>query len=39
MLTASYGTEAMNMRAAERTRLNVIEMRCFKSMDGVTRMD
>ena len=37
--TALYGAETWNMRAAERRRLNVMEMRCLRSMCGVTRMD
>ncbi len=37
--TALYGAETWNMRAAESKRLNVMEMRCLRSMCGVTRMD
>ena len=37
--TALYGAETWNMGAAERRRLNVMEMRCLRSMCGVTRMD
>ncbi len=37
--TALYGAETRNMGAAERKRLNVMEMRCLRSMCGVTRMD
>ncbi len=29
----------INMRAAERNRLNVMEMRCLRSMCEVTQMD
>ncbi len=36
---ALYGTETWNMGAAERRKLNVMEMRCLRSMCGVTRMD
>ncbi len=34
-----YGAETWNMGAAGRRRFNVIEMRCLRSMCGVTRMD
>ncbi len=34
--TALYGAETWNMRAAERKRLSVVEMRC---MCGETQMD
>ncbi len=37
--TALYGAETWNMGAAESKRLNVMEMRCLRSMCGVTRMD
>ncbi len=37
--TALYGAETWNMGAAERKRLNVMEMRSLRSMCGVTRMD
>ncbi len=36
---ALYGAETWNMGAAERKRLNVMEMRCLRNMCGVTRMD
>ncbi len=36
---ALYGAETWNMEAAERKRLNVMEMRCLRSMCGVTQMD
>ncbi len=36
---ALYGDETWNMGAAERKRLNVMEMRCLRSMCRVTRMD
>jgi len=39
VLTDLYGAETWNMGAAERRRLNVMEMRCLRSMYGVTRMD
>ena len=34
-----YGAETWNMGAAERRRLNIGEMRCLRSMCGVTWMD
>ena len=37
--TALYGAETWNMGVLERKRLNVMEMRCLRSMCGVTRMD
>ncbi len=36
---ALYGAETWNMGADERRRLNVMEMRCLRSMCGVTRMN
>ena len=37
--TVTYGAETWSMREAERKRLEVFEMRCLRSMVGVTRMD
>lgn len=37
--TVLYGAETWGMRAAERQKLKVFEMRCLRSMAGVTRMD
>ncbi len=34
--TVLYGAETWNVGAAERKRLNVTEMRCLRSMCGVT---
>ncbi len=34
-----YGAEIRNMGAAERKRLNVMEMRCLRNVCGVTHMD
>ena len=34
-----YGAENWSMLVAEKTRLNVIEMRCLRSMFGGTSMD
>ncbi len=38
-MRALYGAETWNMGAAERKRLNVMEMRCLRNMCGVTRME
>ena len=37
--TALYGAEAWNMKEADRRRLDVFEMRCLRSMVGVSRLD
>ena len=37
--TALYLAEAWGMRSAERRKVNVLEMKCFKSLVGVSRMD
>ena len=37
--TALYGAEAWGMRSAERRKLNVLEMKCLRSLFGVSRMD
>ena len=37
--TALYAAETWGLRAAERRRLDVMEMRCLRSMCGVSRMD
>ncbi len=37
--SALYGAETLNMGAAERRRLNVMEIRCLRIMYGVTQMD
>ncbi len=37
--TALYGAETWNVGESERNRLDVFEMRCLRSMVGVTRMD
>ena len=36
---ALYGTEAWGMRSAERRKVNVLEMKCLRSLVGVSRMD
>ena len=37
--TALYGAEAKSMRSAERRKVNVLEMKCLRSLAGVSRMD
>ena len=37
--TALYGTEAWGMRSPERRKVNVVEMKCLRSLVGVSRMD
>ena len=37
--TALYGAEAWGMRSANRRKVNVLEMKCLKSLVGVSRMD
>ncbi len=37
--TALYGAETWNTKEADRRRLDVFEMRCLRSMVGVTRLD
>ena len=37
--TALYGTEAWGLRSAERRKVNVLEMKCLRSLVGVSRMD
>ena len=39
MPTFLYGSEAWNLKEIERKKLNVNEMRCLRSMCGVTRRD
>ena len=39
VLTALYGAEAWGMRSAERMKVNVLEMKCLRSLVGVSRMD
>ena len=39
VLTALYGAEALGMRSAERRKVNVLEMKCLRSLVGVSRMD
>ena len=37
--TALYGAESWGMRSAERRKVNVHEMKCLRSLVGVSRMD
>ena len=37
--TALHGAEAWGMRSAERRKVNVLEMKCLRSLVGVSRMD
>ena len=39
MPTALYRAEAWGMRIAERRKVNVLEMKCLRSLVGVSRMD
>ena len=37
--TALYGAEAWDMRSAKRRKVNVLEMKCLRSLVGVSQMD
>ena len=37
--TVLYGAEAWGMRSAERRKVNVLEVKCLRSLVGVSRMD
>ena len=37
--TALYGAKAWGMRSAERRKVNVLEMKCLRSLVGVSRVD
>ena len=37
--TALYGADAWHMRSAERRKVNVLEMKCLRSLVGVSQMD
>ena len=39
MPTWLYGAEALGMRSAERRKVNVLELKCLRSLVGVSRMD
>ena len=34
-----YGAEAWGMKSAERRKLNLLEVKCLRSLVGVSRMD
>ena len=34
-----YGAEACGMKNAEKRKVNVLEMKCLRSLVGVSRMD
>ena len=36
---ALYGAKAWGMRSPERRKVNVLEMKCLRSLFGVSRMD
>ena len=37
--TALYGAEAWGMRNVERRKVSILEMKCLRSLVGVSRMD
>ena len=37
--TTLYGAEAWGMRSAERRKVNILEVKCLRSLVGVSRMD
>ena len=37
--TTLYGAEEWGMRSAERKKVNVLEMKCLRSLVGVSQMD
>ena len=37
--TSLYGVEAWGMRSAERRKVNILEMKCLRSLVRVSRMD
>ena len=37
--TVTYGSESWGMKVTERQKLNVFEMKCLRSMTGVSRLD
>ena len=37
--SAFHGAEALGMRIAERRKVNVLEMKCLRSLVGVSRID
>ena len=39
VLTVMYGSESWGMKVTERQKLNVFEMKCLRSMTGVSRLE
>ena len=39
MPTVMYGSESWGTKVTERQKLNVFEMKCLRSMTGVSRLD
>ena len=37
--TALYGVEAWDMRSVDTNKMNVLEMKCLRSLVGVSRLD
>ena len=37
--TVMYGSESWGMKVTERQKLNVFEMKCLRSMTGLSRLD
>ena len=37
--TALYGAEGWGMKSAERRKVNVLKMKCLRSLDGESRID
>ena len=37
--TALYGAEAWGMKSAERRKVNILEIKCLRSLVGVSQMD
>ena len=38
VLTALYGAEAWGVKSASRRKVNILEMKCLRSLVGVSRM-
>ena len=38
VLTVMYGSESWGMKVTERQKLNAFEMKCLRSMTGVSRI-
>ena len=39
IVPTAYGAEAWGIRSAERRKVNVLELKCLRSLAGVSRMD